>query len=432
MGRSGRIYAAMNSPAPTFRNPHPDQLDLMVKVASPTGWLVLSVFLVTVLGALAWAMLATAPLKVTGSGVLQGSSGVIVVASPASAPLSALKVRVGDTVADGEVVAVLSDPVLDAREATIGARLTGLLEDQAKLLAFQTREREVRTRADAQRREGLERTAQQAKERETALTQVLASQRELMSRGLVTRDRVLITENDRERARRDAVDAVDALNALTVDADERSIKAERERLDLEARIAQTRRELAEVVAERTARTVVRAPAAGRVIELAVSASDRVEAGSPLMRLVPKGQGGDPDGIQAIIFVSPADGKRVQPGMAVQVVPSTARVERDGFIRGEVVHVSETPATREAVLQTIRNAAFVDTLMASGPPFEVRVALKRNPDTVSGFDWSSDLGGRRTVESGTVIKGSVVVERRRILSLVLPAYDNVLHALGIDP
>lgn len=404
----------------------------MVRVSSPAGWLVLAVFLVTVLGALAWAMLATAPLKVTGSGVLQGSGGVLVVTSPATGPIAELKVRVGDTVADGEVVAILSDPVLDAREATIAARLAGLLEDQAKLLAFQAREREVRTRADAQRREGLERTAQQAREREATLGQVLANQRELLSRGLATRERILLTENDREQARRDVGDAVNALNTLAVDADERSIKAERERLDLEARIAQTRRELAEVVAERAARTVVRAPAAGRVIELAVSAADRVAAGSPLMRLVPQAAAGDADGIQAILFVPPTDGKRIHPGMAVQVVPSTARVERDGFIRGEVVHVSETPATREAVLRTIRNAAFVDTLMASGPPFEVRVALKRNPATASGFDWSSDLGGQRTVESGTVIKGSVVVERRRLLSLVLPAYDNVLHALGIEP
>lgn len=422
----------MSAPAPTLRPPHPDQLDLMVRVSSPAGWLVLAVFLITVLGALAWAMLATAPLKVTGSGVLQGSGGVVVVTSPATGPIAELKVRVGDKVTVGEILAVLSDPVLDAREATIAARLAGLLDDQSKLLAFQAREREVRTRADAQRREGLERTAQQAKEREATLGQVLANQRDLLSRGLATRERILLTENDREQARRDVGDAVNALNALAVDADERSIKAERERLDLESRIAQTRRELAEVVAERAARTVVRAPAAGRVIELAVSAADRVAAGSPLMRLVPQAADGDAEGIQAILFVPPTDGKRVQPGMAVQVVPSTARVERDGFIRGEVVHVSETPATREAVLQTIRNAAFVDTLMASGPPFEVRVALKRNPATASGFDWSSDLGGQRTVESGTVIKGSVVVERRRLLSLVLPAYDNVLHALGIAP
>lgn len=422
----------MNATAPTFRSPHPDQLNLMVRVASPTGWLVLAVFLLTVLGALIWAMLATAPLKVSGSGVLQGSGGVLVVVSPATAPIAELKVGVGNTVTAGEIVLTLSDPVLDARAATVGARLAGLLEDQAKLLAFQVREREVRARADAQRREDLERTAQLAKDRETTLGQLLASQRDLLSRGLATRDRILLTENEREQARRDASDAVNAVNALTVDADERSVKAEREQLDLEARIAQTRQELAEVNAERVARTVVRAPVAGRVIELAVSASDTVAAGSPLMRLVPQDAGGELQDVQAILFVPPADGKRVQPGMAVQIVPSTARVERDGFIRGEVVHVSETPATREAVQQIIRNAAFVDTLMASGPPFEVRVALKRHPATVSGFDWSSELGGQRTVESGTVIKGSVVVERRRILSLVLPAYDNVLHALGIDP
>ncbi len=76
-----------------------------------------------------------------------------------------------------------------------------------------------------------------------------------------------------------------------------------------------------------------------------------------MRLVPQGTGGQAEGIQAILFVPPADGKRVQPGMAVQVVTSHRAGGAGRIHPGEVVHVSETPATREAVQQTIRNAAF---------------------------------------------------------------------------
>lgn len=419
----------MSAPAPAFRNTSPDQLDLMVRVSSPMGWLVLAVFICVVLGGLAWSILGTAPIKVAGTGVLQGTGGVLLVSAPGNGPVSDLKVAVGAQVHAGEIVAVLSDPVLDARAQTITARLAQLQEEQRKLAAFQAREKEVRARADAQRKEALENTIRQAREREAALTQVLANQRDLLSRGLATRDRVLITENDREQARRDAADAANAINALGVEADERGIRAERDMLDLSARLSQSRQELAEVEAERAARTLVRAPGDGRIIELSVALGDRVSAGSSLMRLVPEVRGAAGEGLVGILYVSSSEGKKVRPGMPVQVVPSTVNMERDGFIRGEVIRVSETPATREAVQQTLKNEAFVARLLANGPPFEVQVALKRDPSSVSGFAWSSELGATRPVEAGTVVSGSVVVERVRIITLVFPAFERLFHALG---
>lgn len=256
----------MSAPAPAFRNTNPDELDLMLRVSSPMGWLVLAVLACVVAGGLAWSVLGTAPIKVSGTGVLQGAGGVLLVSAPGSGPVSELKVAVGERVAAGAIVAVLSDPVLEARAQTISTRLAQLQEEQRKLATFQAREMDVRARADAQRKEALENTIRQAREREAALAQMLANQRDLLSRGLATRDRVLLTENDREQARRDAADAANAINALGVDADERGIRSEREMLELLARISQSQQELAEVEAERAARTLVRAPVSGRIID----------------------------------------------------------------------------------------------------------------------------------------------------------------------
>ncbi|WP_207457396.1 NHLP bacteriocin system secretion protein [Azospirillum sp. SYSU D00513] len=419
----------------TFRNTNPDQLDRMVRVATPSGWLVLAILGATVLGGLVWASVSTAPVKVRSTGVLQGSGGVLLVSAPNSAPVAELDVRVGSRVRQGDIVARLSEPVLDARADTVAARLAGLAQERSRLSAFQAREREVRERADAQRRQGLERTLEQLRQREATLVQTLANQRDLLARGFATRDRLQAAENDLDQARRAAIDARNSLNALLVEADERGVRAERELMDLDARLNQARQEQAEVAAERAARTEVRAPAAGRVIELSVAAGDRVPAGAALMRLVPE-EADAPEtgagGLEAVLYVPPADGKKVRPGMAVQVVPSTVRVERDGFIQGEVVAVSEIPATREAIQRTLKNDTFVAKLTADGPPFEVRVALRPDPNTVSGFAWSSDLGRTRAVESGTVVDGLVVVERVRLMTLVFPAFDSVLHALGLEP
>lgn len=420
----------MSSARPVLRTPSLDQLDTMVRVASPAGWLVLCVFVIVVAGSLAWATVATAPVKVTGTGVLQGSAGVAVISAPASGPLASLDVSVGDVVEAGAVVARLANPVLDARIATLQARVEQLQVERGRLAVFQAREQDVRVRAEAERRQGLEQTLAQAREKQARLAEILASQRELLGRGLATRDRILLTESDLEQTRRDAAEATNAVNALAIEAEEREVRSERDLIEIDTRMSQGRQELAEIMAERAASTEVRAFASGRVVEIAVATGERVDGGSVLMRLVPQGLDALPGDLVGVLYVRTAEGKRVRPGMEVQLIPSTVRVERDGFIKGEVTFVSEVPATREAVRQALGNAAFVDRLMEQGPPFEVRVALKRDPATLSGFAWSSELGRARLVESGTIVGGEVVVERVRVISLVFPAFDALLHRLGI--
>ncbi|PWC31957.1 hypothetical protein TSO221_32100 [Azospirillum sp. TSO22-1] len=415
----------------TLRAANPEQLDRMVRVVPPLGWLVFAVFALVVLGGVVWAAVSTAPVKLTASGILQGSGGVVLVSAPASAPLVEMRVRVGSRVAEGEIVARLDEPVLDARMAAVEARLAALASERTRIEAFHAREREVYARADAQRRQGLERSLQQAQEREAALLQQGASQRDLLTRGFATRDRILTIDADVARARQDVLDARNSLNRLVIDADERAMRSERELMEADTKVAQARRELAEIAAERAGRAEVRAPVAGRVVELSAAPGDRVQAGAALMRLIPDQAEAAADTLVGILYAHAGDGKKVRAGMPVQIVPSTVRVQRDGFILGEVIDVSEIPATREALQQTLKNDAFVTKLMADGPPFELRVALRRDPHTVSGFAWSSSLGATRAVESGTVIQGAVVVERVRLLALVIPEIDALLHAAGFD-
>ncbi len=204
----------------------------------------------------------------------------------------------------------------------------------------------MRARADAQRKEALENTIRQAREREAALTQVLANQRDLLSRGLATRDRVLITENDREQARRDAADAANAINALGVEADERGIRAERDMLDLSARLSQSGRNGGG--RGRTGGTHPGARAGRWPHHRTVGGAGRPgERRQQPHALVPEVRGAAGEGLVGILYVPSSEGKKVRPGMPVQVVPSTVNMERDGFIRGEVIRVSETrrPARR---------------------------------------------------------------------------------------
>ncbi len=411
----------------TFRNVDPEQLDRMIRVVGPTGWAVLAVLLSVLAGGLVWSILSTATVKVVGRGVLQADGGLTQLVAPDAGTVAALPVGVGQHVAAGDLLVRLSQPSLAARLDTLRGRVASLRAERDRLADFSDRERGVRGVADTQRLAGLDTSLKALLAQEKALTESLVSQRTLQERGFASRDRVLALEVDLADVRRQIATTRDSFQALGVDANDRRVQSERSLMEAENRISAAVQELAEAETDYAARTELRAPAAGRVVELAVAPGDRVVGGVALMRVA----GEDGAGLSALIYVSPAEGKKIRPGMDVQLVPSTVRMEREGFIRAEVVSVSEIPATRDAMLRRLANATLVDTLLTDGPPFELRVRLRTDPATVSGFAWSSDLGGTRVVESGTVVQAHVVVDRVRLIGLVFPQVDTLLHWLGFD-
>lgn len=397
----------------------------MVRIASPMGWSVLAVVLVVMAAGLVWSFVSTAPVKVNGQGVLLADGGLALVSAPGSGRLSELHARVGDRVRRGDLLARISQPVLEANVETLRRQVADLERERVRLVALRGRERGVQGRADLSRREGLTQTLAALRQRETVLAAKLADMRALQAQGYVSRDRVFATEAELADTRQRIVGVRDQTAELVVSSDERLVQAERELLDSDKRLNSARQELVAAAAELAASAEVRAQNPGRVVEVSAEPGELVAAGAPLLRTVDDAG----RGLTALLYVPPGEGKKVRPGMAVQVVPSTVRREREGYVLAEVVSVSEVPATREAIQGALKNAALVDTLMGKGPPFEVRVRLRTDPRTVSGFAWSTELGGARTVEGGTVIDGQVVVDRVRLIGLVFPNVDALLYRLG---
>jgi HlyD family secretion protein len=116
-------------------------------------------------------------------------------------------------------------------------------------------------------------------------------------------------------------------------------------------------------------------------------------------------------------------------MIVEIIPSTVRVERFGYIYGRVVNVSVIPATREGMMRTLKNSSMVDKLTANGPPFEVTVSLDPAA-TPSGYRWSTGRGPEIDITNGTLIDGRVLVSTIPIIALAIPEAERVLRRLGL--
>ena len=160
--------------------------------------------------------------------------------------------------------------------------------------------------------------------------------------------------------------------------------------------------------------VIVTTADGEGVIVRTGAGANVSMGEPIPGVQP-----DLQKLELVAYVSSSEAKEIRSGMEVRVSPSNIRREEYGFIKGEVVYVSDYPATLAALVRNFHNESLAKILSSSNPVREVGIRLKFDPDTPSGFQWSASKGPPITITSGTMCTVQIVTQLDRPVSLVLP-------------
>ena len=133
-------------------------------------------------------------------------------------------------------------------------------------------------------------------------------------------------------------------------------------------------------------------------------------------------------IEALVYFSGTDGKKLKPGMKIGLVPSTVKQEEYGYIVGIIMEVSAFPVSDNYLHASLQNTALVNTFRQIMNPIEVKVSIVPDPQSFSGYKWSSSNGPQQKIGSGFMCDASVITESRRPVSILIPWIRN--KALGI--
>ena len=398
---------------------NPEQLDRLMHVTTPRGWMALAGLGLLLAFALVWSVFGRLSTTITGTGILLSSQGIREVEVLGSGVVTEMRVEVGQRVARGDTLAIVGQPQLQQRVDQARDRLAILEEERRRRLDFTSRNTTLETESLNRAREDLTRKATVADERVRYLEGRLAAEREAQRLGLVTPEAVQNTLQQLEGARSERNGIAIGLqnNELA-----RVLLANRSTEtvgEVEDRIRVASHELADATLAFGRSGTVLSPYGGYVREIRSDVGQIVSAGQALASIEMVDAP-----LEAVVFV-PTQGKRIQPGMDAQVSPVTVRREEHGFMVGRVTFVSPQPATRAGMQRTLGNEILVNQLAAAGAPFLVEVDLQPDSGTASGFRWSSGSGPPSLVESGTPVMVQVVVERQRPISLVIPAFRAAL-------
>jgi HlyD family secretion protein len=399
----------------------PEKLDQLIKVTGPRAWLGLLAITLILLTGVGWAFLGKVKTKLNAIGVLLGGE-VHEIVSTSQGQLISFKVNIGDKIEDGDIIAVVEQRQLLQQIDEVKALLTEQQYELNQLLSFGSQDTRLQGEYILQQRVSIKLQIETSEKNLKFLQNQLATEKELIDKGLITLSQVVNTEQQIEGAR----NQIENLKAQLVQASSQELNLNfdlKQRMTLmNQRIAQSERNLEQLLDRYDIQTNIRSPHRGEVVEVLSDAGTVVTQGTPLFKIKDQ-EGSRTADLKGMLYVPSQDGKKIKIGMEVLVVPSTVQPQEFGFMKGKVTYVSEFPITQQGMLTSVKNPQVVQGLLAMGAPFEVHVDFEKDSESFSGYRWTSAKGPEVTINAGTSCMGKITVKAERPAMIVIPALKN---------
>jgi HlyD family secretion protein len=398
----------------------PEQLDTIMRVTGAKRWLAL-VGMFLILGvAVIWGYEGTIDTKVSGSGVIVRAGTVLNVVASGSGLVTSINVNLGDRVKADQLVAKVSDPEMLEKIRLARSALDEAKEERERNLLLRQQGAQLQVEALARDQANAQREIQELGEQVKIATEQISVDNQLLSKGLITRQQTLQDQQKLVQIN----GQIESLRAKIkqIEADQYTAQTNPQRFDeeMKARIGELERNLAGLENQMAMQSSVESPYDGQVIEMKAVPGSLVAAGSPILSIQPQG-----NTLEVLVYLPSLQAKAVQPGMAAEISPSTVKREEFGFIRGKVVYAGEFPASADALMRNFQNETLVRSIMAGGPVTELRVTMERDPQTLSGYKWSSSKGPAITISSGTLCTVQVITRQQPPVSLLFPFFKGKL-------
>ena len=385
---------------------------------------------------IAGAVVVHVPINVAGTGVVLSSKGVLefTVTADHEGRIVEMLVDSGQRVAPGQPVARIVQPALDSELRLAESELDLIRREEQRVRTLQAETIEMFGGVRRQQEATSQETIRLLQERRALLAQLADGMEALRRSGHTTFERYLQVRQELAQVLERISTEQGRLLGFSLETHEKQAQNERELQALETRRAQAERQIGRLRSRIANESWVRATEHGIVSELKVFPGDLIRFDTPLVSLLPVDESFSdfrPGGTRLVsaVLIPARDGKKVQPGMPVLVDPTSVRRDVFGSIRGVVTSVSDVAASPEQMRHMLRNDDLIRKLTAEGPLFLMTVEMTRDPQTRSGFRWTTSGGPDAQITAGTLLEAKVQTERVSVLGLIIPALREMLRGPG---
>jgi HlyD family secretion protein len=404
----------------------PDHLDQRINLIPPAMRVMALSATVLVIAGLVWAFFGSVPTRATGRGVLLADGKASHTVQPVvSGPVVELLVTRGQQVEEDALIARIEQVSLNTQLASNNARVAVMEQNLARLKAAHENELAKSEMSYRRQSAAAEEQISAGKIRAAALKEILTADEALMQRGLVNRMEVANARAQYDQTMQEVANAT--ARAVQIESQreqKRDLLADIERQKQED-IDALKAEGARLQSEVNIGSAVKSPVAGRVEEIRVGRGDVVSPGTVLVTI---GQV-NPGSFEILAVFSNNMAKRIAPGMDTHIRPVSVKKEEHGSMRGRVRSISELSISKAELDAILRNSELTNNLMGDTAPLLAKIEVFLDKGTPSGFAWWGGQGPPFAVTRGTRVEVDVLIDHRRPIALIIPAFRQLLGLEG---
>lgn len=405
----------------------PDELDRLLQVTTPQGWIALAGIGILIAIAVLWSIGGSVPTKLSGEQcILVKNGGVNVVSTAAGGRVSDLAVAAGDNVTRGQIIGRLEQYDLLEKIKSQEARLKEAKAQYEQAQALATQGATLRQATLAQQMETLAHQLDAARQKLKLATDRIESQTSLYQQGLITKQAVIASQMEKSSAELEAETLRSQIKQLKVtelqskkQSDQEVAQAKNQFEDIKNAITQMYREAKDAMA-------IVSPYSGRVLEVKTAEGQLLERGAPVVSVASAGD--DLNELEAFLYLPAAEGKKIRSGMTVEISPSTAARDEYGFLPAVVSSVADYPSSDQGLMHVFGNDKLVKQLSGAQAPIQIIAALKPSSRNASHYQWSTRNGPPFAIESGTACSAMVTLSQQRPIELAIPIFKK---AVGVN-
>jgi HlyD family secretion protein len=365
-----------------------EQIDSLVVVITSKGWIALISLLALIVGVLVWSIVGTLPVLVMGSGITMTDRGTFNICTSQSGTVTSFPPEVGDWVMPDTLISKLSDPVLELQ----------LKIAQARVDAFELLLQSVQQHGLDAVEKLFDLIAEKQLEIATQLNVVAPLNSEKSdAQELLLRDQEALYTGLRLKLK--GLSSTEIISLI-----------EMSRID-------TEQEFQRLMQQQFALNVY-SSASGQILETFYEQGDWVNAGD-ILAWVKYPLEADESHFFSTFF-SVDEGQKIEVGMEAQIALHNVSTQLYGYLRGIVIETTEFPSSDRALLRRIRNPQIIN-FMKEGVPTVIRVVIRphKDPQTFSGYSWTTAKGPPHFVRAGTVVEAKIILGESSPISYLLP-------------
>lgn len=398
---------------------------VIFKIVKPPARFTRYAFFVLMVLFVFWLFEGTITRRIVGEGMILYADGQIYDAvSSREGMIVDMLVKPGAAVKKDQVLVRLERPELKKTIASLKQQIRVINDDILTLRRQFRREQKVLQQYTRQMNDSLNRVIKLQIEHLDNLKESLPKRKEQVLAGVISQ--LMIEEQVRLYYQQlsSVNDNVTQLIQVKQQEIELESKWEQSLIEANEKLLEKRLELVKQTYEYNLATTIVSPVSGMVVAVKATPGSYIESSTSVVSLITH------DSNLEVKLLIPAErGTMVRKTMHALIEPAGYDIHTYGAIKATVDSINPYPVSRESLNALFQNELLISGLVESNKNLLlVTLKLDKDPRSDDGYAWTTQRVMRRPVNSGSLCKGQIIVEKRRPLSYIIPTLKQLSGAV----